>query len=77
MRTLTPLGLTHATAVERYAPYNRIVMPQPQMRREVATLIHRASAQGVSSYVLVNNRAEGNAPLTIQAIIEQLASLPN
>jgi Uncharacterized conserved protein len=77
MRALTPLGVAHATAVERYAPYNRIVMPQPQMRREVATLIHRASAQGVSSYVLVNNRAEGNAPLTIQAIIEQLASLPD
>ncbi|MBI4002379.1 MAG: DUF72 domain-containing protein [Nitrospira defluvii] len=76
MRLLTPLGLPHATAVERYAPYHRIVLPQPQMRREAATLVQDASTQGVVPYVLVNNRAEGNAPLTIQAIIEQLAVLP-
>ncbi|MEP7151021.1 MAG: DUF72 domain-containing protein [Nitrospira sp.] len=77
MRLLTPLGLAYATAVERYAPYNRIVLPQPQMRREAATLIHDATAHGVLPYVLVNNRAEGNAPLTIQAIIEHLTALPD
>ncbi len=47
------------------------------MRREAATHIQDASTQGVSPYVLVNNRAEGNAPLTIQAIIEQLTALPD
>ncbi|MGZ9188975.1 MAG: DUF72 domain-containing protein [Nitrospira sp.] len=77
MRLLTPLGLAYATAVERYAPYNRIVLPQPQMRRDAAILIHDASAHGVLPYVLVNNRAEGNAPLTIQAIIEHLTALPD
>ncbi|GMV48835.1 MAG: hypothetical protein AMXMBFR67_03780 [Nitrospira sp.] len=76
MRLLTPLGLPYAMAVERYAPYNRIVLPQPQMRREAADLIHRASSEEVESFVLVNNRAEGNSPLTIQAILEQLAQLP-
>ncbi len=73
MRLLTPLGLPYASAVERYAPYNRIVIPQPQMRREAASLIQAASSQGVTPYVLVNNRSEGNAPLTIQAIVEELA----
>lgn len=47
------------------------------MLRETATLIHNASTQGVVPYGLVNNRAEDNAPLTIQAIVEQLAALPN
>ena len=77
MRLLTPLGLPYADAVERYAPYNRIVSPQPQMRREAASLIHAASSQGITPYVLVNNRSEGNAPLTIQAIVEMLAALPD
>ena len=77
MRLLTPLGLSHASAVERYAPYTRIVTPQPQMRRDVATLIRAASSRGVTPYVLVNNRSEGNAPLTIQAIIGELATLPD
>ena len=77
MRLLTPLGLPYADAVERYAPYNRIVTPQPQMRREAASLIHSASSQGVTPYVLVNNRSEGNAPLTIQAIVEMVTALPD
>ena len=76
MRLLTPLGLPYAAAVERYAPYNRIVTAQPQMRRDAASLIHSASSQGVTPYVLVNNRSEGNAPLTIQAIVEMLTALP-
>lgn len=77
MRLLTPLGLPYASAVERYAPYNRIVTPQPQMRREAASLIQAASSQGVTPYVLVNNRSEGNAPLTIQAIVEALNARPD
>ena len=77
MRLLTPLGLPYAAAVERYAPYNRIVTAQPQMRREAASLIRSASSQGVTPYVLVNNRSEGNAPLTIRAIVEMLATLPD
>lgn len=77
MRLLTPLGLPYADAVERYAPYNRIVTAQPQMRREASSLIDAASSQGITPYVLVNNRSEGNAPLTIQAIVETLAALPD
>lgn len=77
MRLLTPLGLRYASAVERYAPYNRIVTVQPQMRRDAASLIHAAASQGVMPYVLVNNRSEGNAPLTIQAIVEALAAVPD
>lgn len=77
MRLLTPLGLRYASAVERYAPYNRIVAAQPQMRRDAASLIHAAASQRAIPYVLVNNRSEGNAPLTIQAIVEALAAIPD
>jgi len=77
MRLLTPLGLRHASAVERFAPYNRIVTAQPHMRREAASLIHAAARQKVLPYVLVNNRSEGNAPLTVQAIVEALAGIPD
>ena len=77
LRLLTPLGLPYADAVERYAPYTHIVAPQPQMRRDAVSLIDSASSQGVTPYVLVNNRSEGNAPLTIQALAEMLAALPD
>lgn len=68
VRLLTPLGLTHEKAVERYKPYDRLVAAQPRMRQDTVALVQQALAAGASPYVLVNNRAEGCAPLTVQAL---------
>lgn len=76
MRLLTPLGLPYASAVQRYAPYNQIVTAQTQMRQEAASRIHTAVSQHTVPYVLVNNRSEGNAPLTVQGIVAALTALP-
>lgn len=72
LRLLMPLGLSHAEAVTRYAPYNRLVEPAPRMRADTVALVRQALQEDRSSYVLVNNRAEGNAPLTLQAIAGML-----
>jgi hypothetical protein len=41
-------------------------------------LIKDAVAQNRRAYVLVNNRLEGNAPLTVQALTDELQnSAPN
>jgi hypothetical protein len=37
------------------------------MRRDIAELVKKAVAENRQAYVLVNNRSEGNAPLTVQA----------
>jgi len=42
------------------------------MRRETLVLIRDAVENNRQTYVLVNNRFEGNAPLTIQALVDQL-----
>ncbi len=76
-RLLTPLGLGFEKAVERYQPYNRIVQPQPQMRQDTIDLVRRASEEGKTSYVLVNNRSEGCSPLTVQALAEALNGTPS
>ncbi len=73
IRLLTPLGLTHERVVEQYRPYNRIVQPQPRMRRDTIALIKQAQDQDRSVYVLVNNRSEGCSPLTVQALMEALS----
>ena len=72
VRLLTPLGLSYTGAVKRYTPYNRLVQPLPQMRTETLALIRQAVSEQRPIYVLVNNRAEGNAPLTIQALADGL-----
>lgn len=72
LRLLMPLGLSHAEAVKRYAPYDRLVEPAPRMRADTVALVRQALLEDRSSYVLVNNRAEGNAPLTLEAIADLL-----
>jgi uncharacterized protein YecE (DUF72 family) len=76
MRLLTPLGTTHAEAVARFAPYAKLALPQPRMRADVLALIRQALEEQTAVYVLANNRAEGNAPSTIQAIAGALDARP-
>ncbi len=71
-RLLTPLSVAHADAVRRFAPYTRLVAPQPRMRTDVLALVRQAAEDGTAIYVLANNRAEGNAPMTIQALVDGL-----
>jgi hypothetical protein len=50
----------------------KIVEELPQMQRETVHLARQAVSEGRRAYVLVNKRAEGNAPLTVQALSEML-----
>ena len=42
------------------------------MWRETVQLVRQAVGAGRRAYVLVNNRAEGNAPLTAQGLVGML-----
>jgi hypothetical protein len=59
-------------AVKAYEPYNKFVRPLPEMRTDTVKLIHQAMAQQIRGHVLANNRSEGSAPLTVQALVDQL-----
>ena len=72
LRLLTPLKISYEAAKKRAEPYNKIVEELPEMRRETVGLVKQAIREGRHAYVLVNNRAEGNAPLTVQALADQL-----
>lgn len=72
LRLLPPPGMSHGEAVTWAQPYNRIIRPLPEMRGQALALIQQAVAENRGAYVLVNNRAEGCAPLTIQALVDQL-----
>ncbi len=74
LRLLTPLGMTYEDAKTRAIPYTKIVEELPIMRCQTVDLVSHAVKQNVRTYVLVNNRAEGNAPLTIQALVDVLQS---
>lgn len=71
-RVLLRPGRTYSEAVDAFAPYDRIQDPNPRLREDVARLIRQAAALRIPAYILVNNRAEGSAPLTIAAIAQLL-----
>lgn len=74
VRLLTPRGMSYADALKRASPYTKLVEPLPHMRTETVVLIRQAVAEQRAIYVLANNRAEGNAPLTVQALVDLLRS---
>jgi uncharacterized protein YecE (DUF72 family) len=76
VRLLTPLGMSYADAAKRAAPYARLVDPQPQMRTDTVGLIRQAIEEKRKIFVLANNRAEGHAPLTVQALVDLLTRPP-
>mgnify|MGYP001411251344 CR=1 FL=1 len=72
LRLLTPLKMTYEAAKKRAEPYPKIVGELLEMRRETVNLVNQAITEKRQAYVLVNNRSEGNAPLTVQGIVHQL-----
>ena len=74
LRLLTPLKMSYEAAKKRAEPYTKIVEELPQMRRETVHLVRQAVSEGRRTYVIINNRSEGNAPLTVHALSELLCS---
>ena len=71
-RALLRPGRTYDEAVDAFAPYDRIREPNPKLRRDLVRLVETAVKTRVPAYLLVNNRAEGSAPLTIAAVASML-----
>ena len=72
IRLLLPPG-TNYHERRTLAPFNRLGDPDAEMRREVIALARLAIEAAIPVSVLVNNKAEGCAPLTIRALAELLA----
>jgi uncharacterized protein YecE (DUF72 family) len=72
LRLLTPLGTSYEAAVKRAEPYNRVVQELRDMRADTIALVKQAIAEQRTAYVLVNNRSEGSAPLTVQSLVDAL-----
>ena len=74
VRLLLKPGTWYDDQRERFRPFNRLVEPDETMRDQVVALTTRALAKGRKVYVLVNNKAEGSSPLTVEALAERVAA---
>ncbi|MBL9039322.1 MAG: DUF72 domain-containing protein, partial [Archangium sp.] len=66
------LGMPYETARDAYAPYDRLDHVEQAMRDDVVSLAKQCHDEGRVLWVLVDNKAEGCAPLTIRGITQQL-----
>jgi len=74
VRLMLPNGMSYADRKQQCMPFDRIVDVQETMRNDVMEVIARAVRAGRNVFVLVNNKAEGSAPLTIRALAERIAA---
>lgn len=73
-RLMLPRFARYEDKKAAFAPFDRLVAPQPEMRDDVVRLVLAAlEADAEDVTVLVNNKAEGSAPLTVRAIAERVA----
>ena len=69
-RALLRRGRGYEDAVGMFAPYSEIQDPNPAARESLRALIGRARENRQLLFLFVNNRLEGNAPLTILSLLE-------
>ncbi len=70
-RALLRRGRNYETAVETFQPYDQIRDPNPEARESMRILIDRARENRGFLFLFVNNRLEGNSPLTILSVLER------
>ncbi|WP_170319422.1 DUF72 domain-containing protein [Polyangium spumosum] len=56
------------------APFDKIVSPDEESRGDVVEVAKRCAHEGRSLMVLVNNKVEGSAPLTVRALARRIVA---
>jgi uncharacterized protein YecE (DUF72 family) len=74
VRWLMRPGDVYAAALDRYAPFNRVVDEDASSRSAIAQLVKKALEHAVPAFVTVNNKAEGCAPESIVRLARELAA---
>jgi uncharacterized protein YecE (DUF72 family) len=71
VRALLKYGRSYEQAVKTFEPYERVQEVNPAARDALRAILERAKRLKQRAFVFVNNRLEGNAPGTIDAITEE------
>lgn len=74
VRWLMRRGDDYEAARSRFLPFSRLVEPDFANREDIASLIAKALAHDVPALVLVNNKAEGCAPASIDLLARAIVS---
>ena len=72
MRWMLARHHNYESAKQTYAPFDRLVDENPEVRQAYAEMIRATPG---ASYLIVNNKAEGSSPVSVLRMAEALAGL--
>ncbi len=72
VRALLRKGRNYEDAVKTFEPYREIQEPDESARDGMKEIVKQSLARKGRAFVFVNNRLEGNAPGTIEAVVDRL-----
>ena len=72
IRWMLRAGLTYEGAKDRYEPFDRLVDEDVHSRETIATAVLDALVAERGAFVIVNNKAEGSAPLSAFRLAERI-----
>lgn len=75
IRWLLRPNLQYEQAKDLYAPFNRLAEEDIPARREVAACATEAVRAAAEAYVIINNKAEGSAPLSAVELARELDAM--
>jgi uncharacterized protein YecE (DUF72 family) len=73
VRALLRRGRTYEQAVASFEPYREVQEPNEGAREAMRQIAERSRQTRKPAFLFVNNRLEGHAPSTIEAVVETLA----
>jgi hypothetical protein len=73
VRALLSRGRTYERAVETFGPHTLVQEPDETARDAMRQIAERSIRQRQPAFLFVNNRLQGNAPSTIEAVVERMA----
>ncbi len=75
IRWMLGRNLGYEAARDRYAPFDRLVDPDPRVRSQIASLVAEAIQSDKQSFVIANNKAEGSAPLSALTLARNITTV--
>jgi uncharacterized protein YecE (DUF72 family) len=73
MRWMLRANHRYEEAKDLYAPFDQIVEPDDASRDAIARLARAATAAGLGVWVIVNNKAEGSSPRSVERLARRIA----
>jgi uncharacterized protein YecE (DUF72 family) len=76
VRALLARGRNYEQAVKLFEPYDRLQEPNERARDGMIEIVRQTRKRNGTAYVFVNNRLEGHAPSTIEAVVDGIGVGP-